>query len=364
MHVARAALRDFRNYARADMELAPGLTIAFGPNGAGKTNLLEALYFALTARSCRTTAERELIRHGAGPARVAATVVGEDTAHRIEVALEPGQVKTVRVDGSPVATAADVRPPVTVFMPDRLELVKGAPARRRAHLDQFIAAAWPSRAAARLAYSRALGQRNALLARVRASRAGAAELDAWDGHLADAGAELVEHRAAAATELGSPFAARAAELGLPEAAELRYAARARDRAELVRGLAERRATDLERGFTTFGPHRDDLALVHGGRALRAYGSQGQQRLALLALLLAERDVLAASRRPPLMLLDDVMSELDRDRRERLVEAIASGGQAIVTATDREHVPRTRAVGAATLMVDAGQVRLEPHALAA
>ena len=131
------------------------------------------------------------------------------------------------------------------------------------------------------------------------------------------------------------------QLGLPGPAELRYRARsdASDAAGLVAELAERRSADIERGFTAHGPHRDELLLALDGAPLRAYGSQGQQRSALLALLFAERELLAERRdRPPLMLLDDVMSELDSERRELLAELLRSGGQAIVTATEAEHVP--------------------------
>ena len=136
-----------------------------GPNGAGKTNLLEALYFGCTGRSPRTSNERELVRRGAAVARVVVDTRDDEGAHRIEVGFEPGEAKRLRVDGSPVdnLAALDARPLVSVFLPERLELVKGAPAARRAHLDQVVAALWPARAETRAAYSRALAQRNALL---------------------------------------------------------------------------------------------------------------------------------------------------------------------------------------------------------
>jgi DNA replication and repair protein RecF len=226
-------------------------------------------------------------------------------------------------------------------MPERLELVKGAPAARRAHLDQVVAALWPARAGARSAYSRALAQRNALLGRIRAGASSPAALDAWDAELAREGIVLMEHRAAAVAAVGEPFARLAGQLGLPGPAEVSYRPRsaASDAEGLAAELAERRAADLERGFTAHGPHRDELTLRLDGAALRAYGSQGQQRAALLALLFAEREVLSERRgRPPLMLLDDVMSELDAERRELLADLLRSGGQAIVTATEAEHVP--------------------------
>jgi DNA replication and repair protein RecF len=348
VRVTRLQLRDFRNYEAAELGLPPGLTVVTGPNGAGKTNLLEALYFGCTGRSPRTSNERELVRRGGGEvARVVVDTRDDEGAHRIEVGFEPGEAKRLRVDGSAVdnLSAVTARPLVSVFMPERLELVKGAPAARRAHLDQLVAALWPARADTRGAYSRALAQRNALLGRIRAGACGPDALDAWDAELARHGVRLMADRGEAIDGLRAPFAELASRLGLPGAAELRYRPRSDATAEpgLAGELAERRAADLERGFTAHGPHRDELQLQLDGVGLRAYGSQGQQRTALLALLFAERELLAERRaRPPLMLLDDVMSELDTERRELLAGLLRSGGQAVVTATEPEHVPGVEA----------------------
>jgi DNA replication and repair protein RecF len=343
VRVERLQLRDFRNYEAAELELPAGIAVVAGPNGAGKTNLLEGLYFGCTARSPRTSNERELVRRGARVARVVVDARDADGAHRIEVGFEPGEPKRLRLDGSPVDNlpALAARPLVSVFLPERLELVKGAPAVRRGHLDQLVAALWPARAETRSAYSRALAQRNALLARVRGGASGPDALDAWDAELARHGVRLMADRAEAVDGLGPPFAELGERLGLPGAAELRYRPRsaAGDERGLAAELAERRTADLERGFTAHGPHRDELQLLLDGAPLRAYGSQGQQRTALLALLFAERELLAARRgRAPLMLLDDVMSELDSERRELLAGLLRDGGQAVVTATEPEHVP--------------------------
>jgi DNA replication and repair protein RecF len=370
VRVERIHLRDFRNYDAADVRLAEGLTVVAGANGAGKTNLLEAVYFGCTARSPRTSNERELVRRGGdGVARVVLDLAGDDGGHRIEVGFQPGEAKHLRVDDSPVESLAGVeaRPLVSVFLPERLELVKGAPASRRAHLDQCVAALWPSRAETRTAYSRALAQRNALVARIRAGAAGPAALDAWDLELARHGVRLMADREEAVAGLRPLFAGLARELGLPGDAELRYRPRsdASDAEGLAAELAERRAADLERGFTAHGPHRDELSMLLGGAALRAYGSQGQQRAALLALLFAERALLAERRaRPPLMLLDDVMSELDAERRELLAGLLRAGGQAVITTTDPDHVPGTALAGGGLIRVEAGQVAGGASAVAA
>lgn len=362
VRVTRLELRNFRNYGRAEVALSPGLTVICGANGAGKTNMLEALYFGCTGRSCRTSNERELVRFGEKVTRVSVGVEADDGRHRLDVGFEPGEAKRFRIDDAPVdrLASAEVRPLVGVFMPDRLDLVKGAPALRRAHLDQVVAALWPARASARAEYSRALAQRNALVARIRAGSARRELLDPWDIELSRHGAALMESRRAALEKLEDPFSLLAGELGLPGdcGVEYRPRSRAADPEGLRRELAERRDEDLTRGFTAHGPHRDDIALVRDRRALRSYGSQGQQRVGLLALLFAEREVLGASGRPPLMLLDDVMSELDASRRERLIELVRSGGQAVISATEAEHVPGAREPDVELLFVADGAVAVE------
>ena len=341
MRVRSLTTLGFRNLAPGEVELGEGVTLLHGANGAGKTNLLEALYMGLAGRSCRTRADRETIAFGEALSR--AEVAIEDKGERREFlcAVDRESGRRHLVNGSPTSDAASLRPPIAVFMPDRLTLVKGPPAARRSHLDGFVAALRPARAEARRRYARALAQRNALVSRIRAGSASPDSLDAWDAELAEAGTELMDTRAAAVDALAPLFAAAAAELGLDEP-ELRYAPRSKasSAAELRGELAERRASDLTRGFSSHGPHLDEVAISLGGRAARRYASQGQQRSALLALLFAERDALLAERaEPPLMLLDDVTSELDPERRALLCERLAAGaGQALVTATESSHLP--------------------------
>jgi DNA replication and repair protein RecF len=340
--VTAVEARPLRSLTDLRLELGPGIVSLIGPNGAGKTNLLEALYFALVGRSFRTADRRELIPFGAPLARAEAVVRGEDGAeHRLLASVSRSEGRRHLLDGSPAdpATVARHRPPVAVFSPDRLALVKGPPAERRAHLDRYVAARWPARAELRQRYGQALAQRNALIARLAAGRGGG-DLEVWDATLAAAAAALTAARAEAAAELAGPFTTAAAELGLAGGAEIEYAPRAAGSAEQIRaGLGERREADLRLGRSSWGPHLDELKVARDGRALRRYGSQGQQRTALLALLFAEREALLAARRAaPLLLLDDVMSELDAERRERLVERLARGGQALITAAAEELVP--------------------------
>jgi DNA replication and repair protein RecF len=360
VRVTRLGLRDFRSYESAELRPGPSLTVVAGRNGVGKTNLLEALYFACTGRSCRTANEREVVRFGASLTRLELETEDDQGCHEVSVGFQPGEPKRLRADGAPVdrLTESSARPLVAVFLPDRLELVLGAPALRRAHLDQVVAALWPARAGTRREYSASLAQRNALIAAVRAGRAGRDSLPAWDAALARHGVQLMRDREEAVARLRDRFAAHAGALGLEGEVELAYRPRSRAATAdaLAAELSERTESDLERGFTGHGPHRDDLALRREGRELRAYGSRGQVRLGLLALLLAEREELAAERgAPPLLLLDDAMSELDAPRRARLVDVLRAGGQTIVTATELGHVPGADDAGVVRVAIAEGRV---------
>jgi DNA replication and repair protein RecF len=342
--VASAEAAPLRSLEHVRLELDAGIVSLIGPNGAGKTNFLEALYFALTGRSFRTSDRRDMIPFGAPLARAEARVRGEDGIERTLMAsVSRSEGRRHLLDGNPAdpATLARHRPPVAVFSPDRLALVKGPPGERRAHLDGFVAARWPSRSELRRRYGQTLAQRNALIARINGGNGGMGELDTWDSSLAELAAALTEARAEAVEELAPAFTQAAEELGLGPGAALEYAPRAgRTVEELRAGLAERRDTDLKLGRSSWGPHLDELKLMAAeGRSLRRYGSQGEQRAGLLALIFAEREALMKARRvTPLLLLDDVMSELDPDRRERLVERLGRGGQTLITAAAIDSVP--------------------------
>jgi DNA replication and repair protein RecF len=334
--------KPLRSLTDVRVEMQAGIVTLIGPNGAGKTNLLEALYFALTGRSFRTGDRRDLIPFGSPFARAEATVRDSDgIEHRLLASISRSDGRRHLLDGNQadLATLARQRPPIAVFAPDRLALVKGPPAERRAHLDSYVTARWPARAELRKRYGQALAQRNALLARLAGGGQGG-ELEVWDQSLAEAAAPLVATREEAVEELAPPFAEAASELGLEGEAALGYVPRACGSAEEIRdGLAQRREADLRLGRSSWGPHLDELKITVSDKSLRRYGSQGQQRAGLLALLFAEREaLLKAHRVAPLLLLDDVMSELDPERRQRLVGRLAEGGQTLITAADEESVP--------------------------
>lgn len=343
MRASRLVIRNFRNYAKAEVRLAGGVTIVQGAMGAGKTNLLEALCFACTGRSPRTSSDRELVRFGERAAHVALFGWHGDSERCFEAGVELGRSKVLKADGARTGRLPDSngRPLFCTFIPDRIELVKGPGGLRRDYLDAVVAGLWPARRAARVSYARALAQRNVLISRARGGGGFPSSLSVWNKEVARSGIEVMRDRRMAIEVLAPRFADNAREVGLAADAELRYEPRssATEPDQLEEELMAAWTKDLARGFTTHGPHRDDLRMSVGGRDVRRFGSQGQQRLALLSLLLAERDALKEIRGDtPILLLDDVLSELDEERRRRLLLVLEGGGQTLITTADPASVP--------------------------
>jgi DNA replication and repair protein RecF len=306
-----------------------------GPNGVGKTNLLEALHVGSQGFSPRTRAEPRLVRLGEEAARVRLSGEEARTPFETEVDLAPAAAKRIKLNGALLSGGDELRHRLSalVFTPDRLAVVKGGPLVRRAYLDRMLGRLFPARAKLPSDYARALAQRNAALRRVRAGESSFEVVGPWTEQVARLGDELDRARAELATILAPAFAAHAEALGLP-AAEISYAAQGLS----VQELEARFERDVERGTTGMGPHLRDAAITADGRDLRAFGSQGEQRTAVLSLVLAEAEQLAERRgEPPLLLLDDVFSELDSARAAALVARFPAGGQTVVTATERTGV---------------------------
>ncbi|HYL40072.1 MAG TPA: DNA replication/repair protein RecF [Candidatus Binatus sp.] len=359
----------FRGYAGLDASFGPGPQLVVGPNAAGKTSLLEAIVVAAWGHSHRSTTDPELIGWGADVARVEAEVGPE----RLEVVLvRPGSAaaaagsrKRIRVNGvARRAVTLGERLRVVLFAPEDMLLVIGSPALRRAAIDRLAGELWPAYAEALGRYGRALQQRNGLLRLIREEAATRDELRYWDEPFLAAGSELVAGRHRLLAELAGPLAAAHAEIAPEEATHgslgLRYVTNAEPgpdetaRDALSRRLRETAEKEVWNGTTLIGPHRDDVAFELAGRDLAGFASRGQQRTSILALKLAELDLLTArDRRPPLLLLDDVFSELDPARRSHLVRRIAALPQAFVTTTTLDDLDPGLLAIATTWQVTAG-----------
>jgi len=306
-----------------------------GPNGVGKTNLLEAVHLGAQGFSPRTRSDAEVVRLGAEAGRIVLKGERAGVPLELEVTLQLRAAKKAKLNGAPLRAAEQLRSEVAalVFTPDRLAIVKGGPVVRRAYFDRVLGRLAPARAPLPVEYAAAVGQRNAALRRVFAGLSSRDALAPWTERVALLGAELVEARMETVARLGPGFARQAGVLGVEEA-RLEY----QGDPPAVEALEARVDRDLERGATGLGPHLDDIAITSGARDLRRFGSQGEQRIAVLALLLAEAELLADRANPPLLLLDDVLSELDEARRRTLSERIREVGQSLVTATAAEALP--------------------------
>jgi DNA replication and repair protein RecF len=316
--------------------LQPGVVLAVGPNGAGKTNLLESLHVGTQGFSPRTRVDAQLIRFGADAARIWLDGTRNQAGLTVSVSLSNRAAKRAILNGAKLATAEQLRREIEtlVFTPDRLAIVKGGPATRRAYFDRTLARLQPARATLPSEYAAAIAQRNAALRRVASGLSSRAAVAPWTEQAVVLGAELVAARTETLALLEPGFREAADELGLVDAA-LVYEGEPASAADLEARLER----DVERATTSVGPHLHDVRLLSASRDLRGFGSQGEQRLTVLALLLAEAKVLASHRNSqPLLLLDDVLSELDPARRRVLARLVGEMGQTVVTATQRSALP--------------------------
>jgi len=354
MRIRQMDLRDFRSHERQSLQIGESLTVIAGPNGSGKTNLLEALHFGLTGRSCRTAMDRQAIRWESQTAFVEIDWFEDGVPHNLKTALDRSGEKRIRFNDSPMdqALPSTRRPAVIVFLPDRLSLITGAPGERRKHFDRVISEIEPAYAQLRSRYTEALVQRNSLLSAMRGGGERPASLEAWNKTLAELGAGVVARRHDLTARINEQFGQTASILGLRGDLELRHRAGASSvLEEYMSELQDRTAGDLDRGFTSYGPHRADFVFWREGHDIKTTGSQGEKRMSLLALLLTERGLLAErTGSTPVLLLDDVMSELDARRRRLLVEHVAKQGQCVITATEFEHVPVEGVTGVVTIPI--------------
>jgi DNA replication and repair protein RecF len=396
MYVRQLELVDFRSYPRVVVDFEPGASVLVGPNGVGKTNLVEALGYVATLSSHRVALDAPLVRTGASRAVVRVAIVHNGRELMVELAIEPGRggVKA-RLGRAPASRARDVLGALrlVLFAPEDLSVVRGDPAERRRYLDELLTARQPRYAGVRADYDRVLRQRNALLRtsylarKVGGARPDLSTLDVWDAHLARHGAELLagrldlctsleplvckayqavsaargEARLVYSASIGEVAGGRAGEVAGGRAGEVaggRAKAVAGGRAELeaalAGALAEARPSEVERGVTLVGPHRDELTLMLGEMPVKGYASHGECWSFALALRLAAYDLLRGEGTEPVLVLDDVFAELDAGRRDRLAALVGDASQVLVTCAVDADVPA--ALRGARYQVAEGEVR--------
>ena len=335
MRVDRLWLTDFRNYESCELAPAPGLTVIVGANGVGKTNLLEALAYLATLSSFRGSPNEALVRDGCEAAVVRAEGWRDGRTVLLEAEVRASGRGRVLVNKQPLRRARDLLGAlrVTVFAPDDLRLVKAGPGERRAYLDELLVAAHPKWDAVQGDVDRVLRQRNTLLRQAggRATGEVAATLDVWDAKLADVGTSLVEAREEIGARL-EPEIGKAYDEVADAAADVALHYTRSWTGALVDALLGARTDDLRRAVTTVGPHRDDVSFTIGGLPARTHASQGEQRSLALALRLASHRLVAdVVGEPPILLLDDVFSELDADRSDSLLRHLPTGQALLTTA---------------------------------
>lgn len=371
MQLSRLSLKNFRNYAALEFEPPAGVSIFHGANAQGKTNLLEAVYLLATTRPSRSASDRDLIHWGAARepmpfARISGTVQREDRKVQLEIILmllpssppprgseptPPPTRKHLRVNGTDRRTTDFIgHLNAVMFGPRDVDLVNGEPALRRRYLDMTNSQISPKYLAAWQRYSKVIERRNHLLRRIGALQARPSELDFWDEELIRSGSYLLFERQRSVAELGNLSRSLHAELSGGEELTLSYrphigpnasdwpeladAARA-----LTEALAAARPMEIERGVSLIGPHRDDLRFIVNGVDIGTFGSRGQQRTVALSLKLAEAAFMQArTGEAPVLLLDDVLSELDQARRNYLLQAVLRYHQVWITATDLDRFP--------------------------
>ena len=384
IYISHISLTNFRNHERLGFDLSPGMKLFQGENGAGKSNLLEAMYMLAVARSPRASSDRELILRANGEGefytQIAANVEREDDSVNLQInfrttnapdAATGGPALSVqkyfRVNGAARRASALIgHLNAVMFSAEDMNIVYGAPSARRRYINILISQTDREYLGAVQRYERVVRQRNHLLRQIRDGAASEGELAFWDGELVKEGSRISAQRRTAVSALSDgaspihsglsrgnerftvsynpnvPLPDDSAEAGIAEA--------------LTAGLAERRRQEVARGVTVTGPHRDDISLMLNGMEAAAFASRGQARTAVLALKLAEAAYLRKIRgQKPVILLDDVLSELDPARREQVIEHAAQYHQTLITTADPVPISDQLPPGTARFSVRAGKL---------
>jgi DNA replication and repair protein RecF len=344
VHLSLLSLKNFRSYSDLELPLKPGITIFLGRNGEGKTNIVESVLYLAFLSSHRTATDQPLVQLGNNSAYVRSKIQQPDREVTVELEINADKANRARINQNPVRSQKELFGLVqcVYFSPEDLDLVRGDPAERRRFIDQLLILRSPRLAGVITDYERAVRQRNSLLK----SRAGYSSLESWDQQVAQFGGEIIAARLALLADFEPVFSGVYKEISEKKPARITYKCSidnpstdpALNTAAMLVKMAEIKGQEIERGLTLIGPHRDDLLLHLGDHFVKGYASHGESWSIALSLKLASYKLLKNEGASPILILDDVFSELDEERRDQLVELARSAEQTFITVAVESDLP--------------------------
>ena len=361
MHLSHLSLKNFRSYSELDLPLAPGITIFLGRNGEGKTNIVESILYMAFLSSHRTSGDLPLVKLGESAAYTRAKIQHPDREMLVELEINAEKANRARINQNPIRSQKELFGLLqcVYFSPEDMDLVRGDPTERRRFIDQILTLRSPRMAGVISDYERSVRQRNALLK----TRASLTSLEPWDQQVAKFGAEIIAARLSLLTEFNPYFSKIYANISAEKPAHITYKSSIdnpsvnsqENYSVLINTMMERRNQELDRGLTLVGPHRDDLILNLGDHLVKGYASHGESWSIALSLKLAAYELLISGGSKPILILDDVFSELDEERRTQLISLAQSAEQTFITVAVEGDLPKD--LTGTTYLVKNGSVKL-------
>jgi len=361
VHLSHLSLKNFRSYSELDLPLAPGITIFLGRNGEGKTNIVESILYMAFLSSHRTSGDLPLVKLGESAAYTRAKIQHPDREVLVELEINAEKANRARINQNPIRSQKELFGLLqcVYFSPEDMDLVRGDPSERRRFIDQILTLRSPRMAGVISDYERSVRQRNALLK----TRASLTSLEPWDQQVAKFGAEIIAARLSLLTEFNPYFSKIYANISEEKPAHITYKSSIdnpsvnsqENYSALINAMMERRNQELDRGLTLVGPHRDDLILNLGDHLVKGYASHGESWSIALSLKLAAYELLISEGSKPILILDDVFSELDEERRTQLISLAQSAEQTFITVAVEGDLPKD--LTGTTYLVKNGSVKL-------
>ena len=361
MHLTHLSLKSFRSYSELELPLEPGITIFLGRNGEGKTNIVESILYLAFLSSHRTSGDLPLVKLGESSAYTRARIQHPDREVLVELEINGDKANRARINQNPIRSQKDLFGLIqcVYFSPEDMDLVRGDPSERRRFIDQILTLRSARLAGVISDYERAVRQRNALLK----TRASFASLEPWDQQVAKFGAEIIAARISLLKEFDPYFTKIYANISVEKPAHIKYKSSIENPTEvqeenyrsIILQMTERRPQELDRGLTLAGPHRDDLLLHLGDHLVKGYASHGESWSIALSLKLAAYELLINEGAQPILILDDVFSELDEERRSQLISLAKSAEQTFITVAVEGDLPKD--LDGTTYLVKNGSVKL-------